>query len=152
VGATAGYGSHPERLSDLLGCVKAEERRQVRLLGHEESGTFESTSLNKLPQTNWGTIDWDKVSRTEQYPVEGETDGAELVKRIVSSRIAPDSDVVVFWANLVVPTLYLPVRIAVEVMEEVLAVSHDVWLYFSSENFLIEYFHEGQVTAVSLPE
>jgi hypothetical protein len=32
-------------------------------------------------------------------------------------------------------------------MDEIIAASHDVWLYFPDDNLLVEHFHEGRITA-----
>jgi hypothetical protein len=111
----------------------------------------ESISLNRLPQTSWGAIDWNDISPVEQRTTRTVVEAAELFAQLVLRYVNPDSEVVLFWGNLVVPSVALPARVAAENAEEVLATSHDVWLFAIDERVLLEYFHEGRLTVVEIP-
>lgn len=141
------YGSHPERLSDLLDSLAPEDRDKVHLVGFDENERLASSSLDKLPQTNWGTINWEEAQYLEQQDTPREPEAVEAIRQIISSKISPDSAAVIFWANLAVPTVQTTATIAMKAMDEIIAASHDVWLYFPDDNLLVEHFNEGRVTA-----
>jgi hypothetical protein len=149
--ASVAYGSHPNRLDDLLGCLSAEDRSRVRLLASAENGEFESISLNQLPQTSWGTIDWSGAAILEEHATRNEVVAAELFAELVRRYVDVDSEVVLFWGNLVVPSVMMTAGIAAGNAEEVLATSHDVWLFAPDRKLLIEYFHEGRLTVAEIP-
>src|SRR6266699_2233091 len=149
--ASISYGSHPNRLADLLGSLSRDDRGRVRLLNIEESREAESRSLNRLPQTSWGAIDWSAAPFIEQCTTRTEVEAAERFAQLVLQYVGADSEVVLFWGNLVVPSLSLTARIAAENAEEVLATSHDVWLFGIEERLLVEYFHEGRITVADVP-
>ena len=149
--ANLSYGSHPSRLTDFLGSLDSDDRRLTRLLNREENREVESISLNRLPQTSWGTIDWTGISSIEQHPARTEVEAAHLFAQLVVRYVEADSEVVLLWGNLVVPSVALPARVAAANAEEVLATSHDVWLFAVDERILVEYFHEGRLTVVKVP-
>lgn len=148
--ARENYGTYPIVLSDLLDSLTPEDQRNVRLLDFDESERLAALSINKLPQTNWGTINWSQVPRVEQHDTPREPDAAEMIRQVIGSKIGPESEVVTFWANLVVPTIRTTKAIAIKAMDEIIATSHDVWLYFPSEDLIIEHFHEGRITIARL--
>jgi hypothetical protein len=145
------YGSHPNRLDDLLGHLSVEDRSRVRILTSAENREYESISLNQLPQTPWGTIDWSGVVVLEEHATRNEVEAAELFAELVRRYVDVDSGVVLFWGNLVVPSLMATAGIVAGNAEEVLATSHDVWLFAPSRSLLIEYFHEGRLTVAEIP-
>jgi hypothetical protein len=144
------YGSQPDNLTELLEFLTPEEKQNLRTLDFEESKEIESASLSRLPQTSWGTINWDAVSRAEQYEAPREPDAAAIIRDTISAKIAMDSPVVIFWANLATPTVSTTVPVTVRAMDEIIATSHDIWLYFPVEGYIIEHFHEGRVTIARL--
>lgn len=143
------YGSRPEELGDFLDTLSPEERNTVKLLDFDESKELEHASLGTLPIASWG-VDWSQVDRIEQHDTELESEAAAIIRDSISSRIKPDSDVVVFWADLAIPNVRLPVAVAVKALNEIIATSFDTWLYFPREAILVEHYHEGRVTITSV--
>lgn len=148
---TISYGNYPERLSDLLGSLGEAERDRARILTKEENDELESISLNRLPQTSWGTIDWNSINVREQHAVSDDVEGAALLRQLVLRYAEADSETIIFWGNLVVPSLALAVSIVAELTNEILATSHDVWLFAVKEQIILEYFHEGRLTVADVP-
>jgi hypothetical protein len=74
------YGSHPERLSDLLDSLAPEDRDKVHLVDFDENERLASLSLDKLPQTNWGTINWEEAQYLEQQDTPREPEAGEAIR------------------------------------------------------------------------
>lgn len=144
------YGSHPHRLDDLLRTFTQEERGNCQILTQEQSRALEQQSIERLPQTAWGTIDWPENTLIEQYSV---PTFPEVIRHLSESleRYAPAVDAVIFWANLVVPSLAVPTDTVVAHLDEVLATSHDVWIFVPERRLVFEYFHDGRVTVARVP-
>jgi hypothetical protein len=142
----AKYGSHPSRLSDLLDSLSPDERAGARLLDAKENLALEARTLDVFPQTSWGTIDWDDVPLLEQRQVADDVEAARLLVDWVNRLLAPRSEVVIFWGNLVVPSIAMAASTVAAHANEVIATSHDAWLFADRERLLIECFHEGKMT------
>lgn len=146
--ASAPYGSHPERLADFLASL-GDDQKRVRQLDAQENARIEALSLNMLPQTSWGTIDWASTTPIEQQDVDDDGEGAKVFARMADKYVR-SPEVFVLWGNLAVPSIALPLELARNNTSDLLGVSHDVWLYAPKEALVIEYFHEGRVTCASV--
>ncbi|MER5875397.1 hypothetical protein ABT119_05645 [Streptomyces sp. NPDC001910] len=145
--AVIGYGSHPARLSDLLDSFTPEERQDIRLLDAEENLVAEERSLNKFPQTSWGSLVWDDADVIRQRSASDQLDASSLLKEWVAELTSPESEVIIFWGNLVVPSVAMSSRMLAEHVEEVIGISSDLWVYADRERLIIERYHEGLITA-----
>ena len=120
-------------------------------MNKEESDGLEPISLKRLSQTPWGTIDGNTVEVREQHAVNDDVEGAAVLRKLVLCYTRADSETIIFWGNLVVPSLVLAVSIVAELTNEILATSHDVWLFAVKEQIILEYFHEGRLTVADVP-
>ncbi|MET8680694.1 hypothetical protein ABZW18_24675 [Streptomyces sp. NPDC004647] len=145
------YGSHPELLPKSLGRGPETESSGVRELTLDESRRLEAASINRFPPASGGSLEWEDGSYLEQHFYEDEPDGARLVGGLVSSHAAPDSEVVLFWGNLIMPTVALPASSLVRHMDEVLEVGPVFWVFFPESHVLIECCPDGQVTVAAVP-
>lgn len=152
MGAPEVYGSARSRLSDLLDGMDAEARADVMVLDRDENDAFESLSLRRFPHSGWSGIDWERCGFADQGFVRSESEAAELIRSWLRRLLADDSLLVVFWGNLAVPAVAMPVKIAIRYVEEILYTSDDFWLFAVDENILIEFTHEGTLTMGRIPE
>jgi hypothetical protein len=120
------------------------------ILDAAENEKFESVSLNRFPQSAWTGIDWDRSVFSEQVFTAGETEAAELMSRWLS--VLPAGGLaVVFWGNIRVPAVAMSVGCAVKYAEEILYTSDDVWVFVVDDGILLEYQHDGRLTAAHVP-
>ena len=144
------YGTAKARLDDLLRSLDPEERSQVMILDASENNEFEKASLNRFPHSDWTGIDWGGSDFSEQVFTTGEPEAAGLLSGWLS-RLPADSLVVVFWGNVRVPAVAMPGGSVAKHAEEILYTSDDVWVFVVDEGFLIEYLHDGRLTAARVP-
>ncbi|MFF4898385.1 hypothetical protein [Streptomyces sp. NPDC001068] len=144
------YGSARGRLDDLIGVLEPDERSQLMILDAAENEKFEAVSLNRFPHSEWTGIDWDHSAFSEQVFTSGEPEAAQLISGWLSL-VPADGLAVVFWGNVRVPAVAMPVGCAARNAEEILYTSDDVWLFVVDEGFLIEYLHDGRLTAAHVP-
>jgi hypothetical protein len=84
--------------------------------------------------------------------VEADDEAARILGDLLSSHASPRTEIVVFWANLLVPTIALPAKAVGEHADEVLATSHDVWVFVPETQVFLEYWHGGVITAARVPD
>lgn len=149
---THSYGSHPRRLDDLLASLSHDERERTRLLGADENSQMEARSIDRLPQTSWGTIDWEGLPLLGRREVALDADAERLLADWMGQYFSPDFRVVIFWGNLVVPSVEMPATVAALHLSDILATSHDFWVYGPGDAVIIEYYHEGVMTAGRIPD
>ncbi|MFE0028509.1 hypothetical protein [Amycolatopsis sp. NPDC059021] len=146
------YGTHPEALGDLLDAIGPQERGLVRQLSREEDDALAAVSLRRFPtdRATTGAIDWSGAVVLEQSFEQDYADAA----RVLGERVLrySTSDVVVFWGNLVIPTVRLPARLAAANAGELIDTGDDVWIYLPDRNVLVEYWHSGRITAGMIPD
>jgi hypothetical protein len=149
--ATWTYGSHPGRLDQLMASLGPDERASVRMLGAAENADLEDVSLNRFPQSSWGAIRWDGLEILAQVEVLDTGDIERTLLEWLLLHAAPNSKVVIFWGNLIVPSLEMTAQVAGNHMSEILAATHDLWIFVVREGVLIEFHHEGKLTAARIP-
>ncbi|MEU7050102.1 hypothetical protein [Streptomyces eurythermus] len=151
MGTRHAYGSGRARLDDLLRGMKAEELQNVLILEKEENDAFEACSLNRFPHSAWQGIDWEGAAFLDQEFTSGEREAAGVMRGWLSRATAPESLLVVFWGNAVVPAIALPAGEAKTHAEEILYTSADVWIFSVDDRILIEYTHDGRLTMAQVP-
>lgn len=122
------------------------------ILEKGESDTFEACSLNRFPHSAWEGIDWEAVDFLDQEFTSGEREAAEVMGGWLTRATSPESLLVIFWGNAVVPTVALPAEEAKRHAEEILYTSADVWLFSVDDRILIEYTHDGLLTMAEVPQ
>src|SRR5262249_29949514 len=130
----------------------ADAGRRVVKLGREESRELEAMSLNKFPPTATAALDWEAASYDDRRWWGDEEDWASLIAELLSSCVADEKHVAIFWGTLVMPTVILPAHAVVEHAREILDVGPHFWIHPLGESVLIECLMDGQVTVASIPQ
>ena len=149
------YGIHPDNLIDLFDAVGSEERVYIRTLTAAEDGRYAAVSLDLFtvdPQTR-GALDWSSATVLEQR-VETDYEAASALFGGLMLRYAPSpaAEVIVFWGNVVIPTIGIPVRLAADQAGELMDTGDDAWVFIPENKILVEYWHSGRITAGRVPE
>jgi len=147
------YGTHPGALQDLREAIPENERALLRILTADENDELAGASLRNFPYSGalGGAIDWAAASFIEQVLEEGYVKASGRFGEFILKYASPESDAVIFWGNMVIPTVRLPARLAAENAGELMDTGDDVWIYFAEERILVEYWHSGSITAAKIP-
>lgn len=109
-----------------------------KLLTSEKSESVTHDFENTFPFTQYGRIAWDDLS----------------IKRVVSNVqsilldevIHPNDEVYIIWDELSLPIVATNIYTIIKYIDDVTAVSFDTWIYCQSKKYVIEFYHEGNVT------
>ncbi|MEU2232318.1 hypothetical protein [Streptomyces vietnamensis] len=140
--ARESYGTHPEYIADVLNLLGDE----TLLLTYEEHRAFAEVSLNRFEAIGSARVNWrgtEVVERTEEF-------GAETLVTLLHTHAAPDELVIVFWDNLLVPTIALPSALAARHADTILDQGSTCWLFLTDKGLLIE-FQDGEAFTVGRP-
>ncbi|MER6259052.1 competence protein CoiA family protein [Streptomyces sp900105245] len=137
------YGTHSERLSGVLDTVGDS----AMVLSYEEDQAFAALSLNRFTSVGSTRADWHVGEVIERCRT---LDGEQL-SRMARAYAVTDELVVVFRANLAVPSVALEAELVASHAEAVLECSPEGWIYLTDSGVLIE-FREGEgLTAWPVP-
>lgn len=131
-----------------LGAALAQAGTQYELLwdAGERRGP-----LSRYP-IGFASVRWDKVPHA--VGAHGATDDgqAALVERALRAlAVAPASTVIVDWCRDGLPRVALPAADASRHARALLRHSCDTWIYAEDAQWLVEVYHEGQVTYADRP-
>ncbi|WP_225803512.1 hypothetical protein [Streptomyces sp. NK15101] len=140
--ARESYGTRPEYIADVLGLLGED----ALLLSYEEHRAFARVSLNRFEAIGSARVDWrgaEAVERREEF--EGGT-----LAGLLDAYAAPDELVIVFWDNLLVPSIALPAALTARHADAILDQGHACWLFLTDRGLLIE-FQDGEAFTVGRP-
>ncbi|SFJ16140.1 CDI toxin immunity protein [Thermoflavimicrobium dichotomicum] len=90
--------------------------------------------------TEWGRIDWDKVSKKED--VNTVNDITAYLEKCYENF---NTVVYVIWDEGTLPIIKTDLKKVLECIDDVTAVSFDTWIFSPSSGYVIEIYHEGEV-------
>ncbi|MQY15648.1 hypothetical protein SRB5_58360 [Streptomyces sp. RB5] len=143
---TSPYGSRPDLLPDFIRAGNPA----IHPLSLEESRAMESVSINRFQATIGGRISFEAAEVVSRETFRDEGDGASTIARLLRDFFGSTSEVVTFWDNLIMPTVRLPVAMAVENSRELLESDVDFWFYSPGNPILIECRQDGNVTVAHI--
>jgi hypothetical protein len=118
-----------EALGEIVHVLSDSEREQVLR-------DFE----NSFPFTEWGRIEWEKVT----YHAKVNT--VDEIISFLNQNIDEYSNVIyVIWDEGTLPIIQSELNKVFEVIDDVTAVSFDTWIFSPSSGYVIEIFHDGEV-------
>lgn len=129
------YGTHPEYIGATLGLLGEDAIR----LSYDEHREFAATSLNRFPAVGSVRLDWsgaDVLDRRDSF------DGPTLAA-LLTAHAGPDELVIVFWDNLLPPSIALPAPLAARHAAAILDEAPTCWLLLTDSGILIE-FQDGE--------
>ncbi|MFF3459659.1 hypothetical protein ACFYXH_36270 [Streptomyces sp. NPDC002730] len=137
------YGTQPERIAGVLEALG----ESGMVLSYEEDRAFAALSLERFGAVGSSRLDWHGAEVIERC---GAFDGGQL-RRMVGTYAGANELVVVFWANLAVPSVALEAALVARHAEAVLECSPECWIYLTDSGVLIE-FQDGEgLTAGRVP-
>ncbi|MBD3231577.1 hypothetical protein GF322_02830 [Candidatus Dependentiae bacterium] len=117
-------------------CLKALKNDLV-ILSEEETKKVFDKMIHTFPITLWGRINWKNVKN---------------FKKIVSINnidqfINPGKkEVYILWDEASLPAIKTDMKKLLNVIDDITAVSFDTWIYCPKDGWVIEFYHEGEIT------
>lgn len=123
---------YEECLVALGNNAKAMSRKETKDIFEEMIGIF--------PITSWGRVDLDKINR--KIRVASIQDG---INKIKEEKLI-DGDVYILWDEASLPAVKTKIESVVNAIYDITAVSFDTWIFCPSKKYLIEFYHEHEIT------
>jgi hypothetical protein len=102
--------------------------------------------FNKLcsdfPISSWGRVDWSKINSKQR--IENSSEIVPFLEDKIG--ISPDSEIYLLWNYSDAPSIIAKLTKTIAVIDDVTAVGSDTWLYDPDLGYVVEFFHEGEIT------
>ncbi|WP_013334514.1 hypothetical protein [Gloeothece verrucosa] len=97
---------------------------------------------NTFPISAWGRIKWEKI----QQKIEVKS-VSEIIPDLNQYFSAEKLDkIYILWDNGSLPAIEAPLIQVLNVIDDVTAVSFDTWLFSPILEYVVEFYHEGDIT------
>ncbi len=117
-------------------CLVALGQHATVLSAKETSMIFEQM-IKQFPITTYGQIDWKQIKHVKKiFSVE------EILLQIETH----NDQVYILWDEASLPAIKTVLSNALQVIDDVVAVSFDTWIYNPKGGYLIEFYHENKIT------
>ncbi len=128
-------------------CIEALGNEVIILSEPETRAMFE-TLTTMFPITPWGRIDWESVDK--KFKIENTQEIFIKLKIHYGEKI--NAPIYLLWNYSDAPVVQADLLNVIKVIDDVTAVGSDTWIICPSIGYVIEYFHEGEVTLGFLRE
>jgi len=88
-----------------------------------------------FPFTSWGKIDWEQIENKQEIHDLSQVD-----------KLFDSEECYIFWDEGSLPVVKASFKDVLKGIDDVTAVSFDTWILSTTNNCVIEFFHEGEVT------
>ncbi|GCE05219.1 CDI toxin immunity protein [Dictyobacter aurantiacus] len=101
-----------------------------------------------IPMTRRGRVDWTKIEKKIKI---SSIQGLSSISRNWIKDL--DSPAFIMWDEFTLPIVKCSsLRKIFEQIEDVLIVSFDIWVFSFEEKYVIEFYHEGDITIGTIDE
>ena len=123
-------------------CLEALGSDIIILETKEAEKDILSKFESALPITSWARIDWDNMSKYSRVS------SVEEIIPLLKTYFQEDEikDVYIIWDQALLPIIHADLFEVLKVIDDVTAVSFDTWLYSTKGQFVIEFYHENEIT------
>jgi hypothetical protein len=95
-----------------------------------------------FPLTSWGRIDWDKVNGKKIVSSSIE----DIIPTIIGVKRNPSGVIYVIGSDPKISIIESKLDKILEFFDDVEAVSPNSWLYCPSDKWVVEIYHDGEIT------
>jgi hypothetical protein len=122
-------------------CIMALKREgEVMVLSEEESREVKREFKENVPLDRFvGRVDFSQVSRKKEIVMD-----EDILEELYKNNVNVNEPVYVFWFNARLPVIQTSIKNVIQVMEDVISVDFDTWIYCPKERYVVEYYHEGE--------
>ncbi|AQT86320.1 hypothetical protein ERICIV_01725 [Paenibacillus larvae subsp. larvae] len=112
----------------------------VEILSQAETSYYFDELVKKFPVTSWARIDWNSISIKK--PIE---ELGEIIIWLNDMNIK-NTKVIILWNHTDSPGISTELRNALNVIDDITAVGSDTFMFCPHNNYVIEFYHEGEIT------
>ncbi|MFF2014909.1 hypothetical protein [Paenibacillus sp. NPDC058177] len=114
----------------------------IEILSIRETEDMFNKLVSFFPVTSWGRIDWGSVDNFMEISRE-----QEILSKIENEcGVHYNNTVFLLWNYTDAPSVCADLNQVLSNIDNVTAVGSDTWIFCPESGYVIEYFHEGQVT------
>lgn len=93
------------------------------------------------PFTKWGRIDWESAPHRVSV-----TTLSDILSFLTKRGFDLSTPVYIIWDEVTLPVVKSNLPSVIEVIDDVSAVSFDTWIYSDMFKYVVEFYHEGEIT------
>lgn len=124
----------------MLRSSREKQRNLIRRI----NGKILWTAFKQFSLTSWGRIKWEEVCCHQSIDYE------EEIYDWLAKHHFKDRNIIILWGYGEQPALKTSLEHALNVIDDVTAVGSDTFM-FSESGYVIEFFHDGDVTIGKSP-
>ncbi len=121
-------------------CVNALGEEAV-VLSHKETDILFSELSKQFSFTRWGRIDWTSVEHKLLA-----TSVSEILSLLLSNGKEISEAIFILWDQVKLPAIKSNIYTVLSYIDEVTIVSFDTWIFCPDNKYVIEFYHEGDIT------
>ena len=114
---------------------------EIEILSSVEANNILISFKNTFPITKWGRVDWNKFNSFNKI-----TSPDNILEVIEKYDIDLNDSVYIIWDEVTLPIVKANLKRVLEVIVDITAVSFNTWLFNPSSNYIIEFYHENEIT------
>lgn len=118
-------------------CMQLFKEKAIKLSDKESKAIFKKFT-DIFPITDWGRIDWSKMSN--KVIIKTKRDILNLL-----TKKDLNNPVFILWDESSLPVVKSQLPTIFRIIDSVTAVSGDTWLFCPDSGYVIEFFHEGEI-------
>ena len=122
-------------------CIEALKREgEVIILSEEESKKVKKEFEESVPADRFACkVDFNQMSRKREIVM-----GEDILDELYKNNVNVNEPVYVFWFNARWPVIKTSIKNVINVIEDVISVDFDTWIFCPKERYVVEYYHEGE--------
>ena len=122
-------------------CIEALKREgEVMVLSEEESREVKREFKENVPLDRFvGRVDFSQVSRKKEIVMD-----EDILEELYKNNVNVNEPVYVFWNDADLPAIQTSIKNVINVIEDVISVSFDTYIFCPKERYFVEYYHEGE--------
>lgn len=114
--------------------------KDVKVLDQEKTNYYFNQLVSKFPIASWARINWDEIETKKKID-----DLQEILQWLNNASIS-DLRVILLWNYSDAPAVSTDLKNALRVIDDVTAVGSDTFMFCPSAGYVIEFYHEGEIT------
>lgn len=128
------------KMSRVDDCMKALDE-DVVILSKKETDDVFNMLIQRFVFTNWGRIDWSQVKHFTTV-----NSISDIVLTLEDKEKEIHNVAFILWDEAKLPAIKSNIDRILNHIEEITIVSFDTWIFCPADNYVIEFYHEGDIT------
>ncbi|PRX38884.1 hypothetical protein CLV97_13426 [Planifilum fimeticola] len=122
-------------------CIEAlKSEGEVIVLSEEETNEVINEFEKSVPSDPLvAKVDFTQISRKKEIE-----DDEDILEELYKNNVNVNEPVYVFWNDADLPAIQTFIKNVINVIEDVISVSFDTYIFCPKERYFVEYYHEGE--------